>query len=161
MKENKSKLHWIWIAGLAIMGILLMLLRGCWPEATQPEFNQVEIDLNAERIQSDSEAGTYMELTAKQDVTVDLTSGTASLYFVNPASSSQDVVLSLQVEDAVIGQSGRVSPGYSLETITDLDTQELEPGIYDGALIVDSYDAATGEKSMVNAEIKVSVNIIA
>lgn len=158
-KKEYDKGHWVWIIALLIAGIILALTR-CSGTVGTPEFNQPEIDLHAERVETDADARTYAEISAGTEVTVDISDKTADLYFVNPAVSEQDLVLSLKVGDDIIGESGRLTPGHFLEVMEDLDTEGLSEGTYDGSIVADAFDTETGERRMINLEVNVDVNIV-
>lgn len=101
-------------------------------------------------------------LTCNPEVGIDLTAGTASIYFANPARSGMDIVLQLAAEDGtVLAQSGRLSPGRQLETLDLLDgaAAQLSPGICTGKFVVLYYRQDTHERSIVNTEIPVSITV--
>ena len=76
-----------------------------------------------------------------KEVTIDLTAGTAELYFKNPGKSLYDAAIFLVVDDTVVLQSGLLPPG-SLLTSLPLpeDNFPLQQGGYDAELWVQSYD---------------------
>lgn len=110
---------------------------------------------------SQSQGGGAVSLTYNTQVSVDLAANTASVYFANPGKSNQDIVLQLVVQDVVLAQSGKLSPGKQLDTMDLLDgaADRLRPGGYEGRFVVLFYQPDTGEKTIVNTEIPVDVTV--
>ena len=102
-----------------------------------------------------------MSLTYNTQVTVDLAGNKASIYFANPTKSNQDIVLQLTVQDVILAQSGKLSPGKQLDTLELLDgaANRLQPGGYEGRFVVLFYQPDTGERTIVNTEIPVDVTV--
>jgi len=133
-----------------------------------PDYAPVATEANATPIPGDSgradkaEAGSgSVSLTYSDRVSMDLSSRRASLVFANPGKSNQDMVLQLVIQDTVILQSGRLTPG---NQIMELNIPEeaaamLAPGGYEGEYLVSYYDPASGEKAIVNTRIPVSVTV--
>ena len=71
------------------------------------------------------------------------------------------MVLQLVIDDVVILQSGLLTPGNQVTTLSLLDGAEkrLADGGYDGKFVVLYYDRASGERAMINTEIPVSVTV--
>ena len=108
-----------------------------------------------------AEGGGAVSLTYSTQVTVTLADGTASVYFANPTKSNQDIVLQLVVQDVILAQSGKLSPGRQLDTLELLENaaSRLQPGGYQGQFVVLFYQPDTGEKTIVNTEIPVDVTV--
>ena len=102
-----------------------------------------------------------MSLTYSKEVTVSLSEKSVSLLFANPSKSNQDVVLLLQIEDAVLFRSGRLTPGNRVTALPLAEGVEsrLMPGGYEGKFIVLYYDSVSGEKAVVQTEIPVRVTV--
>lgn len=107
------------------------------------------------------QGGGAVSLTYSTKVTVTLDDGMASVYFANPSKSNQDMVLQLVVQDVILAQSGRLSPGKQLDTLELLEgaASRLQPGGYNGQFVVLFYQPDTGEKTIVNMEIPVDVTV--
>ena len=107
------------------------------------------------------QGGGAVSLTYSTKVTVTLDDGMASVYFANPSKSNQDMVLQLVVQDVILAQSGRLSPGKQLDTLELLEgaASRLQPGGYNGQFVVLLYQPDTGEKTIVNTEIPVDVTV--
>lgn len=107
------------------------------------------------------QGGGAVSLTYSTKVTVTLDDGMASVYFANPSKSNQDMVLQLVVQDVILAQSGRLSPGKQLDTLELLEgaASRLQPGGYNGQFVVLFYQPDTGEKTIVNTEIPVDVTV--
>lgn len=100
-----------------------------------------------------------VSLTYSNQVAISLSSKTAQLLFANPGRSNQDLVLQLVIQDRVILQTGRISPGTQ---ITELElTSEaaamLMPGGYEGNFLLHFYHPDSGDKAIVTTELPVSV----
>lgn len=110
----------------------------------------------------DAEPGSgSVSLTYSNQVNIDLSDKTTQLLFANPGRSNQDMVLQLVIQDRVILQSGRITPG---NQVTELDlTAEaaamLMPGGYEGTFLLHFYHPASGEKAIVTTELPVSVTV--
>lgn len=107
------------------------------------------------------QGGGAVSLTYSTKVTVTLDDGMASVYFANPSKSNQDMVLQLVVQDVILAQSGKLSPGKQLDTLELLEgaASRLQPGGYNGQFVVLFYQPNTGEKTIVNTEIPVDVTV--
>ncbi|MCD8013401.1 MAG: hypothetical protein LUG99_09525 [Lachnospiraceae bacterium] len=133
-----------------------------------PDYAPQETEEYAEPIGDDddeklevSEGGGAVSLSYSTEVTIDLSEETASLYFANPSKSTQDMVLQLVIQDTVVIQSGLLTPGNQVSTLSLLDgaADILEEGGYDGEFIVLYYDPDSGEKAVVNTEIPVTITV--
>ena len=102
-----------------------------------------------------------VSLSYSNEVSIDLSSGKAELIFANPGRSNQDMVLQIVIQDRVILQSGRITPGNQVTQLELFDdaVQILSPGGYEGSIRVFYYDLISGEKAMINTEIPVSVTV--
>ncbi len=134
-----------------------------------PDYAPQQKEENAKPIPDDTgdkldapEGGGAVSLTYSNEVTVDLSDKAAALYFANPGKSTQDMVLQIAIQDTIILQSGTLSPGYQVKLLNLLEEAEdmLQPGGYEGKFIVLYYDQTSGEKSMVNTEIPITINVV-
>lgn len=134
-----------------------------------PDYAPRELEKNAEPLGDGKDAkleqpegGGAVSLTYAKEVTVELSRKSASLLFANPTKSNRDMVLQLVIDDVVILQSGRLTPGNKVSTLALLDgaARRLSAGGYNGKFVVLYYDCVSGEKAMVNTEIPVSVTVI-
>ena len=134
-----------------------------------PDYAPQNKEENAETIPDDTsdkmenpEGGGAVSLTYSNEVTIDLSDKAAGLYFANPGKSNQDMVLQIAIQDTVILQSGTLSPGHQEKLLNLLEGAEemLQPGGYEGKFIVLYYDQTSGEKSMVNTEIPITINVV-
>lgn len=133
-----------------------------------PDYAPVAKEVNATHIPGDPDAGNRAEkgsgsvsLTYSDQVTVYPDRNLAQLLFANPGKSNQDMVLQLVIQDAVIIQSGRLTPG---NQVTELALAEgaaemLLPGGYEGSFLISFYDPDSGEKAIVNTRIPVTVTV--
>ena len=133
-----------------------------------PDYAPQELEKNAEEMEDSGaskleapEGGGSVNLMFKDKVTIELGKNSASLYYANPAESTQDILVQIVVHDKLIAQSGRIVPGTqvkSLELKEDA-SKTLRPGGYDGKIILSFYNPETGEKAAVNTELPVSVTV--
>ena len=134
-----------------------------------PDYAPQEMEHNAETIPDDTgdkmenpEGGGAVSLTYSNEVTIDLSDKAAAIYFANPGKSNQDMVIQIAIQDTIILQSGTLSPGNQVKLLNLLEGAEdmLQPGGYEGKFIVLYYDQTSGEKSMVNTEIPITINVV-
>lgn len=133
-----------------------------------PDYAPVETEPNAESIPGDNsnrvespEGGGSVSLSYSTEIIIDLKTGTATLFFANPGKSNHDMVLQIVIQENMILQSGRLTPGNQVTKLELLDgaVQKLQSGGYDGLLLIFYYDQQSGEKAMINTEIPVSVTV--
>lgn len=134
-----------------------------------PDYAPQKQEQNAETIPDDTgekmenpEGGGAVSLTYSNEVTIDISDKAAALYFANPGKSNQDMVIQIAIQDTIILQSGTLSPGNQVKILNLLEGAEdmLQPGGYEGKFIVLYYDLTSGEKSMVNTEIPITINVV-
>ena len=134
-----------------------------------PDYAPQNKEENAETIPDETsdkmenpEGGGAVSLTYSNEVTIDISDKAAALYFANPGKSNQDMVIQIAIRDTVILQSGTLSPGNQVKLLNLLEGAEemLQPGGYEGKFIVLYYDQTSGEKSMVNTEIPITINVV-
>ena len=134
-----------------------------------PDYAPQNKEENAETIPDDTgdkmenpEGGGAVSLTYSNEVTIDLSDKAAAIYFANPGKSNQDMVIQIAIQDTIILQSGTLSPGNQVKLLNLLEGAEdmLQPGGYEGKFIVLYYDQTSGEKSMVNTEIPITINVV-
>ena len=139
------------------------------PTILAPDYAPVETDPNAESIPGDNtegrkenvEGGGSVTVYWSPEVTVDLSDGKASLVFANPGKSNQDMVLQIVIQDLVISQSGRLTPGSRVQSQELLDgmASRLTAGVYKGKFNILFYDPNTGEKAIMNQEILINITV--
>ena len=134
-----------------------------------PDYAPQNKEENAETIPDDTgdkmenpQGGGAVSLTYSNEVTIDISDKAAGLYFANPGKSNQDMVIQIAIQDTIILQSGTLSPGNQVKQLNLLEGAEdmLQPGGYEGKFIVLYYDQTSGEKSMVNTEIPITINVV-
>lgn len=139
------------------------------PDVTlAPDYAPLDTEENAQPIPDDNGAQTpaqpgsgSVSLTYSNEVIIDLSRRTAALLFANPGRSNQDMVLQIVIQDTVILQSGRITPGNQVTTL-ELSGDAagmLSPGGYDGSFLIFYYDLASGEKAIVNTEIPIFITV--
>ena len=126
------------------------------------EFNQIPIPNDDTTGKVDNAAGGgSVSLNYAAQVIIDLSDGKANLYFANPGKSNQDMVIQVVIQDEVLLQSGRLTPGHQvteLELLPDA-AKKLAPGGYNGKFILNYYHPETMEKAMVNTDIEIDIAV--
>ncbi len=127
-----------------------------------------EMEENAEAIPGDmgescqsSEGEGSVSITYSRDVTVNLEEETAGLYFANPSKSNHDMMLQIVIQNTVVAQSGKLEPGKQLTELNLIKgiANRLSAGVYEGKFAIFYYHPETGEKSIVNTEIPVTITV--
>ena len=168
MESNKKK--WTILIALLLLITIAAVSVTIWalffrePETIlPPDYAPVETDPNQTPIDGDSdekmdveEGGGAVSLTYSNKVTIDLSNEKATLMFANPGKSVQVIV-----QDTVLVQSGRLTPGNQVTTLDLLDgaAKKLSPGIYEGKFLISYYDPDTGEMAVVNTEIPITITV--
>lgn len=133
-----------------------------------PDYAPVATESHAQPIpddrpqQNQAQPGTgSVTLTYSNQVTISLSGKSASLLFANPGNSNQDMVLQLLIQDTLILQSGRLTPGNQVTALDLAPGAEklLAVGGYKGSFMIFYYDTVTAEKAIVNTQIPVSVTV--
>ena len=133
-----------------------------------PDYAPQETESNAEPIEDDDtskldspEGGGAVSLLYSTEVSIDLSDKKATLVFGNPAKSTQDMIIQLVIQDTVVIQSGRLTPGNQVATLDLLKDAEklLVAGGYEGKFGVLYYTQQSGEKAMLNTEIPVTITV--
>ena len=95
-------------------------------------------------------------------MTVSLSSGEVQFQYTHTSSSTQNIVLCVEVEGTVIAQSGLILPGSQLQTLPLLEgaADTLSEGTYTNAdFRILSYDPESGEKAMVDTLAQITVTV--
>lgn len=135
-----------------------------------PDYAPVENEFHQKPIEGDNtddkmeaeEGGGAVSLVYSSYVTIDLSDETATLYFANPGKSVQNMVVQVVIQDEILVQSGKLTPGNEVTTLDLLDgaAKKLAVGGYDGKFVILYYDPDTGERAIVNTEIPVSISVV-
>lgn len=104
------------------------------------------------------EGGGSVSMIYTLEAELSLATSEISMYFKNPSNSSHDVVLELYVmngeEPIYVSTSGRIPAGTGLYTMTfDPSKASLAMGSYEAQYRVLYYDAASGERALVESVI--------
>lgn len=172
-EDRKDKKKWLLLLLLllilaAAMGVTIWALFFRAAPALAPDYAPRQEEPYAEDIGDDgdqkltqAEGGGAVSLTYTVQVNINLTEEQATLYFANPSKSNQDMVLQIVVQDVVIAQSGKLSPGKKIEKLDLLEgaAGRLSPGGYNGEFVVLYYQPDTHEKTIVNTEIPVNITV--
>lgn len=174
-QNRKRKKAWILILLLLLLtfiaiGVTIWALFFRKPEVSilAPDFAPQEIEQNASSMAGNTNSkldaptgGGSVNLMFQDKVTIKLSDKKAYLYYGNPYESTQDVLLQIVIKDTLIAQSGRIVPGNEVKTLNLADgaAKTLQPGGYDGKLVLSFYNPDTGEKATVNSEIPVKITV--
>ena len=173
-QKKKKRKKWIILIILLLLIALLAASCGVYklffsgPELT-PDYAPAELDANAKDIEGDTqekldmpEGGGSVGITYIPDVTIDLSEETATFMFQNPGRSNSDVVLQIMIQDEIIAQSGKLTPGKELDSMALLDgaADMLKPGGYDAKFVILFYDPVSAERSILKSEGAISITVV-
>lgn len=151
------------LVGLAASGVIL--IRSLTAPDAKPYNPVPEIDPMVEPLENDNgesvqseEGGGFVSMVYTLKASLDLPSGEIEMLFRNPKKSNHHVVVELYIvsgdAETMIAKSGLIAPGYGLSQLAFIeDSAVLRAGTYNGKYIVHYYDAATGERALVDSEI--------
>ena len=123
-----------------------------------PDYPPKDTDVNQAPMEGDpggeletNDGGAGVNLTYTSTAKVDLSDGRVTLYYANPSKSTQDMVVTLVVDETVICRSQRITPGNQITSLPLeaglIDT--LKVGGYNAEYRVGCYDPESGEKAVV------------
>lgn len=171
-KKTKRQALSRWIIIILLIVIILLLIRMCSPlpeknEVLLPDYAPEVSEPHAEQIPGDTcekpenQGSESVSLTYSNQVIIDLSENSASLYFANPSRSNQDLIIQIVIQDEVIAQSALIPAGYQIETLDLLNdaVKKLREGGYEGTFMVHYYSQNTGGRAMVNTEIPIHIVI--
>ena len=170
---------------LLLIPILLLVIRTGWFKPAEdgkvvlaPDYPLIKDEPNSQPTEDDqqkfevSENGGAVALNYSDKVEYGLSDQTVTLFFANPGSSTQAVVLQIIVyggvnvdtgkpEEYLLAESGVLRPGYYVERLdADLESNvSLASGVYSGVMRVLFYNEDTGERAVVNTEIPVNISV--
>lgn len=173
-KEEKRKKKWLLLLLLLLFITISCICVTLWtlffrgpvltpdyaPRETEP--NQTPIVGDDDSKMKAEDGGGAVSLTYSSYVTIDQSDQHAVLMFANPGKSTQDMVLQIVIQDQIVAQSGRLTPGNKVTALNLLDGvgKKLMVGGYDAKFVVLYYNPDTREKSIVNTEIPISVSVV-
>lgn len=108
------------------------------------------------------EGGGSINVTFHPKVTVDLSESTVSLLYANPSVSNQNVAVLLMIGELVVAKSDLITPGHGVESLK-LESYAkgvLQPGAYNGELVIRAYHPETGEKAMVDTRGEITFTVV-
>lgn len=173
--ENQDRKRRVFIAAL-ILGMIACICVTVWAvffrdtgqKNLVPDYAPQQAEPNAEPL-SDSgdkldvpEGGGGISLEYESAVTISLSDKTAYLTYKHPDSSTQDIVLCIEIDGEMIARSGTIAPGNQLKKLSLHEDAEkkLSEGTYtDADFRILSYDPETGEKAMVDTVVSVTVTV--
>lgn len=100
------------------------------------------------------DGGSGLSLEYTKEISIDLKTQTATLYFKNAGESLQNAAVFLIVQDTIVSQSGLLPPGAAITTMPLSEKGALlQNGNYTGAFIVQFFNE-NGEESQLNSRIE-------
>lgn len=129
------------------------------PEEEEP--NQESMEGSGDKLEQPDGGGAVSILYSTDDIIIDLSEKKISLMFGNPSRSNMDMILQVVIQDQVIVQSGRITPGHRVRTLELIKDAEkmLSTGGYKAKYVVLYYDPESGEKAIVNTEIPIDITV--
>lgn len=169
-KDKKNKLIYIFLILLIILCIILVV---CLVRKNQktltPDYAPGVIDTNAIKEQDDgkkmevSNGGGAVSISYSNIVEVNLKKEDIKMYFKNPSSSRESIVLEVLIisgdEEYSIAKSDLLPPGYALYNMNLKSDVKLSKGGYKGIFRTTYYNEESGEKEIVNSEIEISIEV--
>ena len=168
MKKDKAMVRIIFLLIIIIVvcaiAIVYLLINN-----NKLEYAPLEIEPNVTKLKDDDkkleapEGGSAVRLTYSNKAKIDLERKEISLNLKNPSVSTQDMILEVIIisdsNETIIAKSGRIKPGYGLSTLPLNDKVILKTGQYNGKLNIYYYDEETAEKSIVNTNIPITIDV--
>lgn len=169
--EKKKRLLIVILILITLIAVSVSVWAVFFREATPtlaPDYAPQKTEQNAQPMGDEGdekldqpEGGGAVSLTYSREVTIDLSDKKATLLFGNPTKSNQDMLVQIVIQDTVIVQSGRLTPG---NQVTKLDllkdaNKMLSPGGYEGKFVVYYYNQETAEKAILNTEIPINITV--
>ncbi len=173
-EEEKEKGKKKWLLLLLLLLLLIILVGIClyllfFQVQLIPDYAPQKEDVNAETIEGDDESkldkpegGGAVGLTYVPEVSIDLSDEAATFLFQNPNRSNSDIILQIVVQDEVLAQSGKLVPGKQLTSMELLDgaANKLSVGGYDGKFVILFYDPVSAERSVLQSEGAITINVV-
>lgn len=169
-KREKIFLIIIALITVAAIGVTIWALFFRKPDDSglTPDYAPQETEDNAEPMPDNGndklespDGGGAVALSYTKNVAIDISSEKAVLNFGNPQESNKDMLVQIVIQDTILVQSGRLTPGHKVTQLDLLEgaAKKLQPGGYEGKIVVLFYDQKSGEKAMLNAEIPVTIQV--
>ena len=169
---TKEKIFLIIIALITVAAIAVtiwaLFFRKPDDSGLTPDYAPQETEDNAEPMPDNGndkldspDGGGAVSMSYTKNVAIDISSEKAVLNFGNPQESTQDMLVQVVIQDTILVQSGRLTPGHKVTQLDLLDgaAKKLQPGGYEGKIVVLFYNQESGEKAMLNAEIPVTIQV--
>ena len=171
-KKQKKK----YIVIEVILIILIIACIGCYisfgiykNNLFIPDYAPGVVDSNAKKEEDSSSnkntngSGGSVSLRFSDIVTVDKKSKKASLYFKNPGTSTENILLYLIIrqndKEIILGQSDLIPAGYAIYEMNLDNVSTLPAGGYNGVLKSVYYNEKTNAREMIDSEIEVKIEV--
>lgn len=170
MKKDKNTIIILSLILLIIIcSIILVYLLVNKDDSIKPDYASGIIDTNVIKEEESTEKKKYntgggsVNLKFSNAVEVNLNTKVAKLYFKNPGTSSEEIVLKLIIrkedKEFILGSSQTIPAGYAIYKMDLDDVSMLSKGGYDGILKAIYYNEKTKSKEMIDSEIKVKIEV--
>ena len=167
--ENINKINKVCIVLIILCVIFIVFLIIKNSKKLTPDYAPGTIDVNAIK-EKDSDkkmpvtsGGGAVRILYSNVISVDTKNKELKLYFKNPNSSRESIVLEVIIlqgkEEYVIAKSELLPPGYTLYNLGLNSKNKLPKGGYKGKFRITYYNEETGEKEILNTEIEASVEV--
>ncbi len=133
------------------------------------EYAPLEIEPNVTKIEDDKkkinvpDGGSAVRLSYSNKAKINLEKKEIILNLKNPSVSTEDMILEVFVisdnNETIIAKSGRIKPGYGLTSLPLNDNVIFKAGQYNGKFIIYYYNDDTAEKSIVNTNIPITIDV--
>ena len=170
MKKKNNNAAIVGLSALIfVCSIILVYLIINLDSSITPDYASGTIDTNAikeDKVTTKKEykdGGGSVNLKFSDVIEIDSSKKTAKLYFKNPGTSTEEIVLKLIIrkddQEIVLGSSETIPPGYAIYNMNLDNISMLAKGGYDGVLKTIYYNEKTKAKEMIDSEIKVKIEV--
>ncbi len=171
-KKTKKK----YVVIEAILIVLIIACIGCYISFASfksslfiPDYAPGTIDNNAIKEEESDEnktvsnTGGSVSLRFSDIVTVNKKEKKAKLFFKNPGSSTENIILYLIIrqndKEIVLGSSDLIPAGYAIYEMKLDDLSSIPVGGYDGVLKSIYYNEKTNAREIIDSEINVKIEV--
>lgn len=127
-------------------------------ETSEPDGSASESSVDSTPKKS---GGGVADINFAGEVSIFLADKTAKLRFGNGEKSTVDVIVQIVVEEQILAQSKKITPGYEIQQLALAEGAEtlLSAGNCEGCLRFYSYDRETGAKTPVWSDMPVTIAV--
>lgn len=161
---KQKRLGWI----LFLLMLFCLAVDRCISFADLPSRlleTQLPLEPNAQPMEEEPQTGQVpaqggrVDLNYSSRMAISLSTGEVELVLDNPSASNQSLQIQLSIQGTTVVSSGLLPPGYQVRTLDGADTSRLRQGSYDGVLHLVCFQQDTGQESILNIDIPVTVSV--